>query len=578
MRPTSRGDVDVLTIAGASQETLVLNWHAWPGSARGTVLREIARVADRISSLLLTRRETLTGALALAAAPWSRARAGTGTGPLVRRSVTETDSGTIDSFKRAIRAMLALPPSDPRNWYRQAIIHLLDCPHGNWWFLPWHRGYLFQFEAICRELSQDPAFALPFWDWTRTPRVPDLLFDDVLTPTHELYEGSFETFRPKFEPVITDYWNGLTIDQHEQLTVRGYSSPADIWEKLESFIAARSEARGPTRDKPELPDWAKTEVGSERVEAALAPKRFEDFGSTPSDNHHQRAIQDTLESGPHNNIHNAVGGGPGFMSELMAPVDPIFWLHHANLDRLWDLWTRREQQAGRTAMPDDTTRWNREPFLFFAGGDLRSERYVEVDDLGYRYGEGFGNEILRESHATETPQPPAPDTSGATFEGEKVNAALRTDAEASAAVRVPDALLVAAREPKKKKSSGAHSSSSSVPTDHEGPELVARVSLAPPQKPRGVRVHFFMNCSYLSPETAVSDPHYVGSLSFFGVHRHHGAGPVTATLPLNVTLQRLAEVGQPVISQVKLQGIAARENDVHQALDGALVQVSVKTV
>jgi tyrosinase len=58
--------------------------------------------------------------------------------------------------------MLALPPEDPRNWYRHALVHTIDCPHGNWWFLPWHRGYLGWFEQICRELSNDPAFALPY--------------------------------------------------------------------------------------------------------------------------------------------------------------------------------------------------------------------------------------------------------------------------------------------------------------------------------------------------------------------------------------------------------------------------------
>jgi len=412
--------------------------------------------------------------------------------------------------------MLALPPSDPRNWYRQAFVHLLDCPHGNWWFLPWHRGYIFHFEQICRDMSGDPAFALPFWDWTRDQRVPDVMYDDVLTPTHALYEESFATFRPKFETAIGDMWNGFTPAQRAQLTLRGYASLDDVWDKLESFFAARDEARGLTRDKPELPDWAKTEVGPERVMAALAPKRFEDFGSTPSDNHHQRAIMDTLESGPHNNIHNAVGYGPGFMSELLAPVDPIFWLHHANVDRLWDLWTRRERQAARTAMPDDAPRWNKEPFLFFTIGDSRSERYLETSALGYGYGEGFGDQILREAQVSGAPEPAATESGAATFEGEKVHAALRTDAEASAGVRVPNALLVAAR--KKKKHGGAHATPSVAAPHAEQPELVARVTMAPPQNPRSVRVLFFMNCSYLSPETAVSDPHYVGSLTFFGVH------------------------------------------------------------
>jgi tyrosinase len=537
-------------------------------------------VADHCPSLLLTRRETLTGALALAALPWGRLRAETTTELVVRRSVASPDlaPATLESFKRAIRAMLALPPSDPRNWYRQALVHLLDCPHANWWFLPWHRGYLVHFEATCRELSGDPAFALPFWDWTRSPRVPDALFDDVLSPTHALYEESFETFRPKFEMAIGDLWNGLTPAQRAQLDLRGFGSVADLWGKLESFFAARAEARGPTRENPELPDWAKTEVGEERVESALAPKRFEDFGSTASANHHQRAIQNTLESGPHNNIHNAVGGGPGFMSELLAPVDPIFWMHHANVDRLWDLWSRRERQAGRTALPEDAAGWRSEPFLFFPGGDAQSELYLETSSLGYSYGQGFGDAILEESHGAAAPATAPQDSGAATFEGEKVHAELRTDAEAAAAVRVPNTLLVAARIPKKKKRGGAHAAAS-VTEAHEGPELVAQISLNPPQNPRAVRVLFFMNCSYLSPETPVSDPHYVGSLTFFGVHGgHHRPAQVTATLPLNGTLQRIAATDQPVMNQVKLQGIATRDNGEHPTVDGALVQVTVKTV
>jgi hypothetical protein len=545
------------------------------------LILEIAGVGETFPIAMISRREALTGAaagaVALAVAPWAPLSA-TAAGPFVRRSVTAADlaPSTLESYKRAIRAMLALPPSDPRNWYRQALVHLFDCPHANWWFLPWHRGYLLHFEETCRQLSGDADFALPYWDWTSHPRVPDALFDDVLTPTHALYEESFDTFRPEFEPAISDLWNGLAVAQRDQLKLRGYTSPGDIWAKLESYFSIRDEARKPTRDKPDLPDWALVEVGPERVAAALAPKRFEDFGSSPTDHHHLRGTQSTLEAGPHNNIHNALGGGPGLMSELLAPVDPIFWLHHANVDRLWDLWTRRERQSGRTALPDDAARWKREPLLFFAGGDAMAERYLETSALGYRYSEGFGEEILKDTHPAA---PGAAPSRAERFEGEKVDAALRTDAEASAAVRVPNALLVAARTPKdKKKTRGAHSTPSVVHEDE--PELVAQVKLRPPQQPRAVRVLFFLNCSYLSSETPVTDPHYVGSLTFFGVHEagHHMAQQIVGSLPLNATLQRLAEAGEPVVSQVKLQGIAAREPEQRPVVDGALVQVAVKTV
>lgn len=63
-----------------------------------------------------------------------------------RLSLEGTGSGSpakmLASYKKAITAMLKLPPTDPRNWYRHAVVHTLDCPHGHWWFLPWHRGYI----------------------------------------------------------------------------------------------------------------------------------------------------------------------------------------------------------------------------------------------------------------------------------------------------------------------------------------------------------------------------------------------------------------------------------------------------
>jgi tyrosinase len=66
------------------------------------------------------------------------------------------------SYERGVRAMLALPPEDPRNWFRYAFTHFFDCPHGNWWFYAWHRGYVGYFERIIRELSGDIDFAMPY--------------------------------------------------------------------------------------------------------------------------------------------------------------------------------------------------------------------------------------------------------------------------------------------------------------------------------------------------------------------------------------------------------------------------------
>jgi tyrosinase len=103
-----------------------------------------------------------------------------------------------------------------------------------------------------------------------------------------------------------------------------------------------------------------------------------------------------FEAQPHGGIHNWVGGSNGWMTDpTLAARDPIFWLHHCNIDRLWESWL---QLKGGRANPTDTT-WlthqnNDEyqlPYNFFDehGSPATTVRVVnEVVDLatlGYEY-------------------------------------------------------------------------------------------------------------------------------------------------------------------------------------------------
>lgn len=49
--------------------------------------------------------------------------------------------------------------------------------------------------------------------------------------------------------------------------------------------------------------------------------------------------------GIHNSVHVWVGGSMG--SVPTAPADPIFWMHHANIDRLWWQWQKSPQGTGK---------------------------------------------------------------------------------------------------------------------------------------------------------------------------------------------------------------------------------------
>ncbi|MEX0791272.1 MAG: tyrosinase family protein, partial [Actinomycetota bacterium] len=68
----------------------------------------------------------------------------------------------INAYAEAVRIMKTRPASDPTSWAYQAAIHgnaVADtwrntCQHSSWFFLPWHRMYLYWFERICRAAIQ----------------------------------------------------------------------------------------------------------------------------------------------------------------------------------------------------------------------------------------------------------------------------------------------------------------------------------------------------------------------------------------------------------------------------------------
>jgi Common central domain of tyrosinase len=55
-----------------------------------------------------------------------------------------------------------------------------------------------------------------------------------------------------------------------------------------------------------------------------------------------KTFSDELQDGPHNQVHRWVGGT---MATASSPADPLFWLHHAFVDRLWVAWAQEQRPA-----------------------------------------------------------------------------------------------------------------------------------------------------------------------------------------------------------------------------------------
>lgn len=349
-----------------------------------------------------------------------------------RHSVTSAaGQRMLKSYAAGIKAMLELPPSHPHNWFRNAFVHFLDCPHGNWWFYVWHRGYIGYLEQIIRKLSKDRNFALPFWDWTTTPELPKSMFDGLLTPTdagYSPYTGNLEKFTKLMKPEMEKYFAALSPEQLKQLASRGYTSFDQVWNDVTGYnpadqsgisgnmaFAITCGARYPSVTNRKLNPSTAHAVSPTVVTAGLEPQLYYDqtignsFTSSKTESHLMQPNSKTefsvLEGQPHNLVHNYIGGvgpldpGPyGNMTNFLSPVDPIFFLHHANMDRLWDVWTRQQQKAGRPIAPtgSDLEPFMNEPFLFFV--DLsgktvsgKAADYFSTKSFGYDYGAGFGD-------------------------------------------------------------------------------------------------------------------------------------------------------------------------------------------
>ena len=178
----------------------------------------------------------------------------------------------IQTYKDAVNAMKNLPAGDGRNWTKQAEIHLNKCVHGNWWFLPWHRAYLFYFEAICRKLTGNNDFALPYWNWTTSTSIP-----------------------------------------------------APFW-------GAGNPLLNPTRTATQASVVNSSICGASNINSILGQTNFLLFASAQATAQNQNNGYGVLEGSPHNYVHGFVGGE---MATYMSPLDSVFWCHHNMIECLW---------------------------------------------------------------------------------------------------------------------------------------------------------------------------------------------------------------------------------------------------
>ncbi len=243
------------------------------------------------------------------------------------RSMTDAQ---LSSFRQAFTASKGI--SDDRGYSYWAGIHGLPgpmyCQHGTLLFLPWHRAYLYLFEKSLQD--QIEGVTLPWWDWTsadsHTEGIPTSYTD------------------PSADNPLQNAPVAITADQIDLVR---QNAPGAIGDGPDPTTV-----RDPG-DPPDLPQAA-------TIDSVLQASTFADFSAR-------------LEN-VHNDVHGWVGGSMSIIP--VAAFDPVFWAHHAMIDRLWYLWQLRQPSG---SPPSSMLNTALAPF------PLTVAQVLDISQLGYDY-------------------------------------------------------------------------------------------------------------------------------------------------------------------------------------------------
>ena len=311
-------------------------------------------------------------------------------------------------------------------WKKAAQACWATCQHGSPYFTTWHRWYLHYFEQICRKMSKQPEFVLPYWNYASDTgsslQLPSAFTDipqDPSAPQNVLY----------FDDRGFGFADGqATGTQTVAMNEGGF-----------------------------LP-YSQTQYGP-----ALSAKQI-----FPSDDSNHISVDPTdpvylalgfsgrVECSPHDNVHVNVGG---WMQNVpSAAGDPIFFVHHCQIDRLYASWEAMPGVAynwGTSASQPAETTWKG-----------KTASYVDENGklVQVKLGDAISTSAMNYSY--DKLVPPAPPALTAVL---------------AARVQATTPLIIAAMEAKKfeVKSGGATVTLSPAPAPAQGATPAAPAAAAP---------------------------------------------------------------------------------------------------
>jgi len=310
----------------------------------------------------LYRRNLIKGAVALpflyGLTPLARA-----TDPLLRYDIASVQGqAMLAIYADAVTRMKALGDANPMSWLWQWYEHFVDgtttksneltrifgtttsatrtLANDTWntcqshsgqdanHFLPWHRLFIYYFERIIQQVSGRMDFTLPYWDYTSSDVTKrGILPAQFCMPSDPLFGSLYRAERTSLAN------SGLPIQKNQ---------PGDQMD----------------------------------ISAAMATPNYSTVDTV-------QGFCRAIDSGIHGRIHVLVGNAKGMGAVPYAARDPLFWVHHSNIDRMWASWNNNG------GINPSTATWAAHSFTFADVNGVRVKKPLssvfDMSTLGYGY-------------------------------------------------------------------------------------------------------------------------------------------------------------------------------------------------
>lgn len=225
---------------------------------------------------------------------------------------------------------------------RAGTASALNMAHFSDVFLPWHRELLLRVENELRTVNGGmyADVTIPYWDWSYPGAGDPLFADDYMGPVRGVTSANLASgyFAPTPPPTLPPFWpSGFPGFQ-----VLGALDvvPGSL------NVAVR-------RNVPGFTDSALQTAATNGV-LLLDDALLASVYSTATGFRMLFEAGNGATNGPHAAFHFWFGSQSHMANPAVSPNDPMFWMHHANVDRIWALW-QRDGHEGTTFYPATTS-------------------------------------------------------------------------------------------------------------------------------------------------------------------------------------------------------------------------------